>query len=233
MIDGICQRCGAPLPPDARFCPRCGTPVALPTTAERRMVTVLFADLADSTILTSRLDPERAREVLGVFYAAASEELRSMRGRAEKFVGDAVMAVWGAQSAREDDALRAVRAGVLIRDRVERLHETLHLPEPLRVRVGLSSGFVAVGEGPVDQFLVSGATVNLAARLQGAAQPGEVLVSTTTRQLTELSVTYGEPREIEARGFDETITGWPVASLTARSPRRTIPLVGRQAELNA
>jgi class 3 adenylate cyclase/tetratricopeptide (TPR) repeat protein len=233
MIDGICQRCGAPLPPDARFCPRCGTPVALPTTAERRMVTVLFADLADSTILTSRLDPERAREVLGVFYAAASEELRSMRGRAEKFVGDAVMAVWGAQSAREDDALRAVRAGVLIRDRVERLHETLHLPEPLRVRVGLSSGFVAVGEGPVDQFLVSGATVNLAARLQGAAQPGEVLVSTTTRQLTELSVTYGEPREIEARGFDETITGWPVASLTARSTRRTIPLVGRQAELNA
>lgn len=233
MIDGTCASCGRPLPPDARFCPRCGTPIALPTTAERRMVTVLFADLADSTSLTSRLDPERAREVLGVFYTAASEELRSLRGRAEKFVGDAVMAIWGAQSAQDDDALRAVRAGVLIRNRVERLHLQLHLPEPLRVRVGLSSGYVAVGGGPADQFLVSGATVNLAARLQSAAQPGEVLVSSTTRQLTELSVTYGEPREIEARGFDATITAWPVASLTARSTRRTIPLVGRQAELNA
>ena len=197
------------------------------------MVTVLFADLADSTGLTTRLDPERAREVLGAFYAAASEELRSMRGRAEKFVGDAVMAIWGAQSAQEDDALRAVRAGVLIRDRVERLHEQLHLPAPLQVRVGLSSGYVAVGDGPPDQFLVAGATVNLAARLQGAAQPGEVLVSPTTRQLTEQSVTYGERREIEARGFDETLIAWPVASLTARSTRRTIPLVGRQAELNA
>lgn len=233
MIDGICASCGTPLPPEARFCPRCGTPVALPTTAERRMVTVLFADLANSTSLTSRLDPERAREVLGVFYTAASEELRSLRGRAEKFVGDAVMAIWGAQSAQDDDALRAVRAGVLIRNRVERLHLELHLPEPLRVRVGLSSGYVAVGEGPADQFLVSGATVNLAARLQSAAQPGEVLVSSTTRQLTELSVTYGEPREIEARGFDATVTAWPVASLTARSTRRTIPLVGRQADLNA
>lgn len=197
------------------------------------MVTVLFADLANSTAIATQLDPERMREVLSAFYAAASEELRSLRGRAEKFVGDAVMAVWGAQSAHEDDALRAVRAGVLIRDRVERLDAQLRLPVPLSVRVGLSSGFVAVGDGPADQFLVSGATVNLAARLQTAARPGEVLVSATTRQLTERSVTYGEPREVDARGFDATLRAWPVTSLSARSTRRTIPLVGRSSELAA
>ena len=124
-IEGVCPRCAAQLPSGARFCPQCGTPVAAPTTADRRMVTVLFADIADSTSLSTRLDPERVREVLAAFYNAANDELQSMRGRAEKFVGDAVMAIWGAQSAREDDALRAVRAGVLIRDRVARLHVDL------------------------------------------------------------------------------------------------------------
>jgi tetratricopeptide (TPR) repeat protein len=141
------------------------------------------------------------------------------------------MAVWGAQTAREDDALRAVRAGVLIRDRVSRLHVDLHLPQPLSVRVGVSSGFVAVGGGPADQLIVTGATVNLAARLQSSAHPGEVLVAATTRELTEANVAYGEEREISARGFDEPIAGWPVVSLTARTRRRTIPLVGRRAEL--
>ena len=231
MIEGVCPRCAAQLPPGARFCPQCGTPVAAPTTADRRMVTVLFADIADSTSLSTRLDPERVREVLAAFYNAANDELQSMRGRAEKFVGDAVMAIWGAQSAREDDALRAVRAGVLIRDRVARLHGDLHLPEPLSVRVGVSSGFVAVGGGPTDQLIVTGATVNLAARLQTAALPGEVLVSATTRELTVANVTYGEERSADARGFDEPVLAWPVISLTARSRRRTIPLVGRRAEL--
>ncbi len=195
------------------------------------MVTVLFADIADSTSLTTRLDPERVREVVAAFYNAASEELASMRGRAEKFVGDAVMAVWGIPSAHEDDALRAVRAGVLIRDRVARLHGELRLPEPLAVRVALASGFVAVGGGPGDQLLVSGATVNLAARLQSAAEPGEVLVASTTRELTERSVSFGEERWVIARGFEDPVATWPVTSLTARSRRRTIPLVGRRAEL--
>jgi class 3 adenylate cyclase len=231
MIEGVCPRCAAQLPTGARFCPQCGTPVAAPTTADRRMVTVLFADIADSTSLSTRLDPERVREVLAAFYNAANDELQSMRGRAEKFVGDAVMAIWGAQSAREDDALRAVRAGVLIRDRVARLHVDLHLPEPLSVRVGVSSGFVAVGGGPTDQLIVTGATVNLAARLQTAALPGEVLVSATTRELTVANVTYGEERTADARGFDEPVLAWPVISLTARSRRRTIPLVGRREEL--
>ena len=100
------------------------------------MVTVVFADLVDSTGLAQRLDPERAREVLGGFFDAASEELRALRGHPEKFIGDAVMAVFGLPQVQEDDAVRAVRAGLAIRDRMHRLQQSLGLDEPLEVRVG-------------------------------------------------------------------------------------------------
>ncbi|HZB01207.1 MAG TPA: adenylate/guanylate cyclase domain-containing protein, partial [Actinomycetota bacterium] len=111
-----CQVCGQALPEGARFCPNCGAPVATAlATEERKVVTVLFADLVDSTGLAHRLDPERTREVLGGFFDAASEELRALRGRPEKFIGDAVMAVFGLPQVHEDDAVRAVRAGLAIR----------------------------------------------------------------------------------------------------------------------
>src|SRR5258708_1154308 len=111
-----CSVCGRPLPDGARFCPNCVASVApLLGPDERKMVTVRFADLADSTGLGSRLDAERARELLGQFFGAASEELLALRGRPEKFIGDAVMAVFGLPHVHEDDALRAVRAGLAIR----------------------------------------------------------------------------------------------------------------------
>jgi class 3 adenylate cyclase/tetratricopeptide (TPR) repeat protein len=228
-----CIGCGADLPDGARFCPNCGTPVegALETT-ERRIVTVLFADIVDSTGLASRLDAERAREVLGAFFDAASDELISLRGEPEKFIGDAVMAVFGLPQVHEDDAIRAIRAGMAIADRTERLGERLDLPEPLQVRVGIEAGDVASGKGPAGQLLVTGPTVNAAARLQIGALPGEVLVGETARALTRMAVAFGEPREILAKGFDEPLTGYPVVSLTTRSVRRTIPLVGRGPELS-
>ena len=231
MTPSTCETCGFPLPPDARFCPRCGSPVGVPTTQERKLVTVLFADLAASTELASQLDPERFREVIGHFYSMVSTELESLRGRVEKFVGDAVMAVFGLPLAHEDDALRAVRAALIIRDRTVRLGEELGLPLPLRVRVGLNSGPVATGSGPAGQFLVTGASVNLAARLQEAANPGEVLVGETTRQLTRHSVGYGERRMLRHRGLTQELAAWPVQSLSTRSSRRTIPLVGRHHEV--
>ena len=117
-----CTVCGSPLPDGARFCPNCGALVnRRPRPSERKMVTVLFADLVDSTGLSQRLDPERAREVLGRFYDVAVEELVALRGQPEKFIGDAVMAVFGLPQVHEDDALRAVRAGLAIRARVARL----------------------------------------------------------------------------------------------------------------
>ena len=112
------------------------------------MVTVLFADLVDSTGLAQRLDAERAREILGFFFEAASEELLALRGRAEKFIGDAVMAVFGLPTVHEDDALRAVRAGLAIRARTRRLSESLGLTTPLDVHVGIESGEAATGLGP-------------------------------------------------------------------------------------
>lgn len=231
VIETLCERCGAPLPAEALFCPRCGAPVAIPVTQERKVVTVVFADLAGSTSLAARLDPERFREVMAAFYRSVTDELLSLRGRAEKFVGDAVMAVFGLPQTHEDDALRAVRAGAIIRDGTKRLGEELALPFPLRVRVGVSSGPVATGSGPADQLLVTGPTVNLAARLQQAAEPDEVLVSETTWLLTNHAVAYGPVRTIQAKGFAGDTHAWPLAALSTRSARRTIPLVGRRREL--
>jgi class 3 adenylate cyclase/tetratricopeptide (TPR) repeat protein len=195
------------------------------------VVTVLFVDVAGSTELATALDPERYREVMGAFFRMAAAEVEALRGSVEKFVGDAVMAVFGLPYAHEDDALRAVRAALSIRDRADCLDEEFGLPTPLRVRAGVNTGPVATGGGPAGQFLVSGATVNLAARLQEAAAPGEVVVGPVTRQLTDLAVAFGPPRRFPARGFDQAVEGWPVERLSSRSSRRTIKLVGRRAEL--
>jgi class 3 adenylate cyclase/tetratricopeptide (TPR) repeat protein len=231
--DMQCDFCGHPLPEGARFCPNCGTSVSTTLgTEERKIVTVLFADLVDSTGLAQRLDPERAREVLGGFFDAASEELRALRGHPEKFIGDAVMAVFGLPQVHEDDAVRAVRAGLAIRDRMHRVQQSLGLDEPLEVRVGVETGEAATGVGPTGQLLVTGQVVNAAARLQTAAQPGEVLVGATTHALTKDAVSFGPQQEVEAKGFADAIRAYPVERLSTRSARRTIPFVGRANELD-
>jgi class 3 adenylate cyclase/tetratricopeptide (TPR) repeat protein len=234
MLTGMeCEFCGQPLPEGARFCPNCGTPLSTTLgTEERKIVTVLFADLVDSTGLAQRLDPERAREVLGGFFDAASEELRALRGHPEKFFGDAVMAVFGLPHVSEDDAVRAVRAGLAIRDRMHRLQQSLGLDEPLEIRVGIETGEAATGVGPTGQLLVTGQVVNAAARLQTAAQPGEVLMGGTTHALTKDAVSFGDKQEVEAKGFAGTLPAYPVKALTTRSARRTIPFVGRANELD-
>ncbi len=230
----ICAACGRPLPDDARFCSGCGAAVAGSlATDERKVVTVLFADLVDSTGLAQQLDAERAREVLGRFYDAATHELLNLRGRPEKFIGDAVMAVFGLHQVHEDDALRAVRAGLAIRARAHRLREELGLAHELEVRVGIESGEAATGSGPSEQLLVTGSVVNAAARLQTAAAPGEVLVGTTTHALTRIAVSFADARDVAAKGFDEPLRAHPVQGLSTRSVRRTIPFVGRGRELNA
>jgi class 3 adenylate cyclase/tetratricopeptide (TPR) repeat protein len=227
-----CAVCGQPLPDGARFCPNCGAAVSTPlATDERKMVTVLFADLVDSTGLAQRLDAERARELLGRFFDAATEELEALRGRPEKFIGDAVMAVFGLPQVHEDDAVRAVRAGLAIRERTGRLGRSLGLSAPLEVRIGIESGEAATGVGPAGQLLVTGSVVNAAARLQTAAEPGEVLAGQTTYALTDAAVSYGQRRDVHAKGFDADLAGFPVEGLSTRSVRRTIPFVGRSSEL--
>jgi len=226
-----CAVCGLPIPDGARYCPNCGAAAgSLVETEERKVVTVLFADLVDSTGLAQRFDAERSREMLGRFFDAVSDELIALRGRPEKFIGDAVMAVFGLPHVHEDDALRAVRAGLAIRERVRRLGEELGLDRPLQVRVGIESGEAAVGRSPTGQLLVTGPVVNAAARLQAGAQVGQVLVGATTQQLTATNVAYGRRRRIRAKGFDVPLEAFPVEEITARSARRTIPFVGRTSE---
>ncbi|HVS48783.1 MAG TPA: adenylate/guanylate cyclase domain-containing protein [Candidatus Dormibacteraeota bacterium] len=226
-----CSVCGRPLPNGARFCPNCGAAVGpLVGTEERKVVTVLFADIVDSTGHGRRLDAERAREVLGQFFGAASEELLALRGRPEKFIGDAVMAVFGLPQVHEDDALRAVRAGLAIRGRTRQLGEAAGLAQPLEVRIGIETGEAAMGRNPSGQMLVTGPVVNATARLQTAAKPGQILAGSTTHQLTKTTVSYGRRRRIRAKGFDSGLDAYPVEGLTMRSARRTIPFVGRTNE---
>src|SRR5438128_1403731 len=226
-----CAVCELPIPVGARFCPNCGAAVGpLVETEERKMVTVLFADLVDSTGLAQRLDPERSRELLGRFFDAASEELTTLRGRPEKFIGDAVMAVFGLPHVHEDDALRAVRAGLAIKGRVHRLGESLGLQPPLEVRTGIETGEAAVGRSPTGQLLVTGPVVNTAARLQAAAEVGQVLVGQTTHLLTNANVAYARRRRVKAKGFEVALEAYAVEDLSPRSARRTIPFVGPAGE---
>ncbi|HSS61350.1 MAG TPA: adenylate/guanylate cyclase domain-containing protein [Candidatus Limnocylindrales bacterium] len=223
-----CSVCGNPLPAGARFCPSCGASTGhLLATEERKMVTVLFADLVDSTGLARRLDAESARDVLSEFFDAAAEELHALRGRPEKFIGDAVMAVFGLPHVQEDDALRAIRAGLAIRGRARRLGRQIGPGEHLEVRVGIESGEAATGVGPAGQLLVTGQVVNTAARLQAAAQPGQLLSGPIAHTLTADKVVFGRKRRIRAKGFDSSLEAYPVEGLTTRSTRRTIPFVGR------
>ncbi len=225
-----CPRCGHPLPEGARFCPNCGAPVSVSPASERKIVTVLFADLVGSTALAAGLDPERFREIIAAFHGMVTDELAALRGRAENYIGDAVLGVFGVPLAHDDDAVRAIRAGLAIVARAERLGAELGLPRRIRVRVGINTGPVAVGTSE-DRNIVLGAEVNLAARLQQAAEPGEVLVGETTHQLAANDVVFGPERRIAAKGFEGEVRAWPVEKLEARSSRRSIPLVNRRREL--
>jgi class 3 adenylate cyclase/tetratricopeptide (TPR) repeat protein len=227
----VCERCGEPLPAAARFCPNCGASVDALPAEERKVVTVIFVDLVGSTQLSAQIDPERYREVIAAFYRAVSEELTSLRGQAYNFAGDAVVGVFGIPMAHDDDALLAVRAGLALVDRIGDVGTKLGVPVPLRVRVGINTGPVAIGSEPSAQGLLFGATVNLAARLQQAADPGTVLVAERTWLLTRAHVEYGEPREVSAKGFDDVARAWPVVALAPGTARRTIPFVDRKREL--
>jgi class 3 adenylate cyclase/tetratricopeptide (TPR) repeat protein len=203
----------------------------VPEASERRLVTVVFVDMAGSTELASQVDAERFRGILAAFHGMVSEEAAWLGGVAEGFIGDAVLVVFGIPAARDDDAVRAIRTALEIRDRTDDLCIELGLPEPLQVRIGIRTGQVAVGTAQ-DRNIVIGAEVNLGARLQQAASPGEILVGDTTMQLAHDAVLFGERRRIEAKGFDREISAWPVEGVISRPvDRRNIAFVDRRREL--
>ena len=230
MSDATCSRCGEALPPGAKFCSNCGAPVAIAPASERRLVTVVFVDLVGSTKLASHLDPERFREVLAAFHGMVTEEVEWLRGRAESFIGDAVLAVFGVPTSHDDDAVRAIRAALSVVNRAPQLGRELGLSTPMQVHVGINTGLVAVGTA-ADRGIVIGGEVNLGSRLQQAAVPDEVLVGPTTHQLVKDAVEFGEMRTIIPKEFDREIAAWPVIRLAPRSTRSTIPFVDRRREL--
>jgi class 3 adenylate cyclase/tetratricopeptide (TPR) repeat protein len=203
----------------------------------RRTVTVLFADVADSTPLGERLDPESLRRVMSRFFEQMSGVLERHGGTVEKFIGDAVMAVFGIPELHEDDALRAVRAATELRQALAELNEELEhdLAVRIGIRVGVNTGEVVAGDGTGGQMLVTGDAVNVAKRLEEAARTGEILVGEPTRRLVANAVVL-EPRdELTLKGKSDPYAAWNVLAViegaSAYARRLDAPLIGRETEL--
>ncbi len=251
-LAAICPSCGSSNAPGTRFCGECGNAMASATptpapqaapvvplgplarsapVAERRLVSVLFADLVGFTALAEGRDPEAVRELLARYFDQASEVITRYGGAVEKFIGDAVMAVWGAPTAHEDDAERAVRAGLELLDAVRTLGPGI------AARAGVMTGEAAVTLGAAGQGMVAGDLVNTASRLQSVAPPGAVLVGEGTHLATADAVAYEPAGEHVVKGKDAAVTAWRALRVVAqrkgrgREDRLEAPFVGRDAEL--
>src|SRR5213080_1237621 len=180
----VCSSCGAENREGARFCDSCGAPLspAAPAREARKIVTVLFCDVTGSTALGERIDPESLRRVMSRYFETAKAIVERHGGSVEKFIGDAVMAVFGVPSVHEDDALRAVRAADELRGGLEALNEELaeSYGTRLELRTGVNTGEVVTG---TEERLATGDAVNVAAWLEQAAEPGEILLGEETHRL--------------------------------------------------
>ena len=233
----ICPSCGRENADDARFCSGCATPLQPEATArreERKVVTVLFCDLVGSTEQAEHMDPEDVRALLSRYHGQVRAELERHGGTVEKFIGDAVMAVFGAPTAHEDDPERAVRAALAIRD--------LYVEDgQLDVRIGVTTGeaLVALGSRPAEgEGLAAGDVVNTAARLQAAARVNGILVDETTFRTTERTIRYRESSSVVAKGKSEPVLVWEAVEAKSRfgvdvRQLGATPLVGRGDELEA
>ena len=221
----VCAACGHEIPDGAKFCPECGAPVA-PVAAsreQRKTVTVLFCDVAGSTELGESTDPEALRALLARYFDRMKEIVERHGGSVEKFIGDAVMTVFGVPVVHEDDALRACRAAVEMRDAFPELG--------IRGRIGVNTGEVVTG---TEERLATGDAVNVAARLEQAAEPGEILIGAETAGLARGAVELGEERRLDLKGKSEPVPAYPLVSAGGELVRRfDIPIVGRARERRA
>jgi class 3 adenylate cyclase/tetratricopeptide (TPR) repeat protein len=228
-----CSACGQENPDGFRLCGMCGTALVADAQAareERKVVTVLFTDLVGSTAAAERLDPEDVRKILSPYYARLRSEIERHGGTVEKFIGDAVMAVFGAPVAHEDDPERAVRAALAIRDALA--------DGDLQIRTAVNTGeaLVALGARPVEgEGMVSGDVVNTAARLQSAAPVNGILVGETTYRATRHTIDYRDAPAVEAKGKAEPVRVWEVVGAHSAfgsdvEEKLRTPLVGRVRE---
>jgi class 3 adenylate cyclase len=233
-----CQSCGQDNPDGARFCLNCGSALATarPPTEVRKTVTILFADVVGSTSLGERTDPESTRRMLSRYFDAMRRVIERHGGTVEKFIGDAVMAVFGIPMLHEDDALRGVRAAHEMQSAVEMLNEELASASwnPIALRIGVNTGEVVTGEATAGHTLVTGDAVNVAARLEQAAGPGEVLLGATTHRLVRGWIQAEPVPPLELKGKAEPVEAFRLIGLGDQQPirRHDTPLVGRRRELH-
>ena len=231
----VCPSCGQENPDGFKLCGMCGTALAeQPPTAreERKVVTVLFCDLVGSTARAEALDPEDVRALLSRFHAQVRVELERHGGTVEKFIGDAVMALFGAPISHEDDPERAVRAALAIRE--------FAAAEGTELRIGITTGeaLVALGARPKEgEGMASGDVVNTAARLQAAAPVNGILVDASTHRATRNVITYRDVAGVTAKGKAQPIAAWEAVEARSRfgvdvTHHARVPLVGREQELD-
>ena len=240
-----CPGCGEENPPKFRLCGYCGTPLspqapaapALPAREVRKTVTIVFSDLKGSTALTERLDPEAMREVTDRYFSAMSAEITRHGGKIEKYIGDAIMAVFGLPRAHEDDALRAVRAAVGMQTALGRVNADLmqRYGVALANRTGVNTGEVVANDDPtVDQKLATGDAVNVAARLEQAAPENQIYLGEVTYRLVRDAVEVEVVEPLELKGKGQRVPAFRLISapgLDGNLRRQDTPVVGRDAEL--
>ncbi|WP_328512544.1 AAA family ATPase [Streptomyces sp. NBC_00376] len=237
-----CTSCRHELPAAARFCPSCGTPCPSPVAAapedERKLVTAVFCDLVGSTALSGLLDPETLRTVTLRYFAVMSERIEAHGGTPEKFIGDAVMAVFGVPVMREDDARRALAAALGMREALAELNTDLEATLGIRldIRIGVNTGqVVASSDASTRQALISGETVNVAARLEQNAAAGEILIGPQTLEAAGPTVVVQETGPLRLKGKTDSVHAYRLIALGADDPellrRFDVPFIGRAAEL--
>ncbi|HYX79954.1 MAG TPA: adenylate/guanylate cyclase domain-containing protein, partial [Actinomycetota bacterium] len=229
-----CAVCGAELPPGARFCPSCGAPVeaARPVAQERRIVSILFVDLVGFTERSDRADPEDVRRTLVPFHRRVKEDLERYGGTLDKFIGDAVMGVFGAPIAHEDDPARAVRAGL----EILRSLEDLRRADPgiaMRVAVNTGEAVVSFGTGPQVGEAVAGDVVNTASRMQTLAPRDALVIGETTLRAVRHLFEVEAQAPATVKGKREPLQVWRVLGERAATEVERPPFVGREGELAA
>jgi class 3 adenylate cyclase len=221
-----CRACGAALPEGARFCPGCALAIeAGPGIDDRKLATVLFADLVGSTQLGDSQDPERTRALLERLFSAMSEEIERVGGTVEKFIGDAVMAAFGAPAALEDHAERALFAALALQHRMKEM-----FGDEVHLRVGVNTGEVVVGFALAGGSFATGDAVNVAARLEQAAAPDEILVGERTVGLAGAVFEFSDQLIVEAKGKPDGVICRRLVGVRAVSQPR-LALGGRVAAL--
>jgi predicted ATPase/class 3 adenylate cyclase len=235
----VCPNCGEENPAKFRLCGYCGTALAeaLPPQELRKTVTIIFSDLKGSTALGETIDPEALHEIKNRYFDAMADVLNRHGGKIEKYIGDAIMAVFGLPKVREDDALRGVRAALGMQETLHRINEDFQRGYgiSLAARMGVNTGeVVATADPNADQRLADGDAVNVAARLEQAAPAMEVLIGDLTYQLVREHVDVEPVEPLTLKGKAEPVPAWRLIGLRSRSveaPVHAAPMIGRDAEL--